>query len=351
MRESLHKTLIIRFSSVGDIVLSSVLLRVLQQRFPHVQIDYVVKSEFAELVRYNPHVTNVLEFPRNGTFADLSVMRRRILATHYDLIVDIHDSLRSRYLCFGASNVVRINKRKLARFLLVTFKWNVYRYWGGSPGIAERYLEPVKNFGISNDGNGLDLFVPTEAVEAARAALIASGITPEQPLIGLCPSAKHNTKIWMKEHYAETGGILARRYNATVALFGSRDEEQRCNEIEGIIRAQNPATSVVNLAGRLGLLETAAAMDRCAIIITNDSGLMHLAAARKRKVVAVFGSTVREFGFFPYGTEDKVVENTSLECRPCSNIGLPECPKGHFKCMKEISVDRVIEAARALLEQ
>jgi heptosyltransferase-2 len=326
------------------------LVRVLRRRFPHAQIDYLVKAEFSELIRYNPYLTHVLEFPRGGTFADLAEMRRQVLATRYDLIVDIHDSLRSRYICLGTKRVVRINKRKLARFLVVMLKWNLYPHLGGSPGVAERYLETVSNLGISNDDKGLEMFVPREAEETACNELFAAGIGPEQAIIGICPSAQHNTKVWLKERYAEAASALALRYGAAIVLFGSKGEEQRCGEIETIIRTQSPASCVANLAGRLSLLETAAAMDRCSLVITNDSGLMHIAAARKRKLVAIFGSTVKEFGFFPYGSESVVVENGSLKCRPCSHIGLPACPKGHFKCMNEISTDRVVRSVQTLLD-
>ena len=106
----------------------------------------------------------------------------------------------------------------------------------------------------------------------------------------------------------------------------------------------------MNLAGKLNLCETAAMMDKCSVVVTNDSGLMHIAAARKRNVVAIFGPTVKEFGFFPIGTRSVVVENTELDCRPCTHIGLPSCPKGHFKCMNEISTEQVVTSANALLQ-
>ena len=349
MREPLHKTLIIRFSSVGDIVLSSLLVRVLRQRFPHIQIDYLVKSEFAELVRHNPHVSHVAEFPNNGTFAELVALRKEVSAAQYDLIIDIHDGLRSRFLCTGLANVVRLRKRKLARFFLVNFKWDVYTRFGGAPSVAERYLEPLMPFGVVDDGKGLELHLPAAATAIAGKTLQDSGIRDGIDIVGVCPSAKHNTKIWLKERYAEAATTLAVPFNAAVALFGSPDDEQRCAEIKEMIRAKNPELSVANLAGKFSLLETAAAMDRCSVVMTNDSGLMHIAAARHRKTVAIFGSTVREFGFFPFGTESIVVENNELGCRPCTHIGRSACPKGHFKCMNDIPTSRVVESALNLL--
>jgi len=348
--ESIHKTLVIRFSSVGDIVLSSLLVRVFHLRFPESQIDYLVKAEFADLVRYNPHISHVLEFPRGGTFSDLVNIRRRISASQYDLIIDIHDSLRSRYLCIGAKRVVRINKRKAARFMFINLKWNLYQMFGGTPSVAERYLETVWEFRAFNDNKGLEIFFPETAEDKALSLLHEAGAVPGQILIAVCPSARHFTKMWLKERFAEAAAQLSREVKAGIVILGSHGEEERCTDIERRIREASPETVVVNVAGRLSFPETAAMMDRCEIVITNDSGLMHIAAARKRNVVAIFGSTTKELGFYPYGTPHIVVENDSLECRPCTHIGRQSCPKGHFKCMNDIPTSRVVEAAHRLLE-
>jgi heptosyltransferase-2 len=233
--------------------------------------------------------------------------------------------------------------------LLIWLKWNVYGHCGGSPPVAERYLETMTPRGITNDGKGLELFVPPAAVESARARLQAEGMTASTLLIGVCPSARHGNKMWLKERFAEAVARLAREHRGDIVLFGGLDERERCNDIAAMIRSQVPRVRIANLAGQLSLLETAAAMDSCALVITNDSGLMHVAAARKRKTVAVFGPTVRELGFFPYGTDHIVVETDGLDCRPCTHIGLPSCPKGHFRCMRDISTEAVVAAAGQLL--
>jgi lipopolysaccharide heptosyltransferase II len=351
MADTTHRTLIIRFSSIGDILLSSLLVRVLRTRFPGSVIDYVVKSEYADLVRHNPHLTGVIPFPMNGGLRELREMRNAIRSNRYDLIVDIHESLRSRFLCWGFPGVVRIHKRKLARFLLVNAHWDVYEWFGGAPSVAERYLEPVQRLGIANDGAGLEVFFPPTAATIAEKYLLDAGVSPRSAIIGICPSARHNNKMWIKERFAETASSLAREHQATVVLFGSGSHEKtHCQEVKSLIERQAPDVLVMNLAGQCSLLETAAMMDYCSVVVTNDTGLMHLAAARKRKVVAIFGPTAREFGFFPYGTTSTVVENTSLSCRPCTHIGLPECPQRHFKCMKDIQAAQVIAAARMLLK-
>jgi lipopolysaccharide heptosyltransferase II len=349
MNGTLGKTLIVRFSSIGDIVLASPLVRVLRRHAPGARIDFLVKSGYADLVRFSPHLSGVIEFPSHGGLKDLLALRRRIADARYDLIVDLHDSIRSRMLCVGAARVVRVRKRKLARFCLVRFHRDVYRYFGGAPPVAERYLETLAPFGIRDDGEGLEFSIPEAAAVQARAVARDAGLREDLPVIGVCPAARHATKIWPPERFGAVAAALAAERGAAVLLFGSADEQERCGEVARTIAARQPYITVLNLAGKLSLAETGAMMDRCMVVLTNDTGLMHVAAARKRKVVAVFGSTVRQFGFFPFGTRSVVVEHPSLNCRPCTHIGRPACPLGHFRCMLEVREQQVLEAARTLL--
>ncbi|MGB2958433.1 MAG: lipopolysaccharide heptosyltransferase II [Bacteroidota bacterium] len=351
MRDTYTKTLIVRFSSVGDVVLSSLLVRVFRRRFPHAQIDYLVKAEFAGLVRVNPNISRVIELPAGATFSDLRNIRKRILASGYDLIVDIHDSLRSRYVSLGARRVVRIRKRKLARFLLVRLKWNVYASFGGAPGVAERYLEPVRPLGVTNDGEGLEVFLEDRDHEKAETILRVSKVSPEAAIIGIAPSARHANKQWPGERFAETALTLLRDPKATCILLGSAEERERCTAIMQRVISAAPDARIINVAGSLSLTEAAALMDRCSLVISNDSGLMHIAAARKRKVVALFGPTVRQFGFFPYGTDSIVLERNGLACRPCTHIGRSSCPKRHFRCLEDIEPDHVVKSVEQFLRQ
>lgn len=344
------KTLIIRFSSVGDIVLSSPLIRALRHRFPDMQMDFLVKDAYADLVRWNPHVTRVIAFPQGGAFQDLVRLRRRIRAERYDVILDIHDSLRSRFLCAGARSVRRVNKRKIARFALIHFKVNLYGLFRGAPGVAERYLETASGLGVAGDGGGPELFLPAAAVERAQELLAAEGLEGETALLGICPSARHFTKMWPEERFAEAAAAFAVRRNASVVLFGADDEAERCRSIARVIARRSPGTRTAVLAGHSSLLVSAAVMDRCGVVVTNDTGLMHCATARERPVVAVFGSTVRQFGFFPMGPASRVVEHPSLACRPCTHIGREQCPLGHFHCMTEIAPEAVVDAASSVWE-
>ena len=340
--------LVIRFSSLGDIVLATPLLRALRARFPSAHIDFIVRKEYAELVKYNPNLTKCYEFDTTAGFSGLQKLKKRLRTERYDLVIDIHNSIRSRYLriWLDAQEVVLINKRMFARIMFVKFKKNLY---GDTVSVADRYIEPVTKFGVQNDGAGLELPIPDEISARAGEAIALSEINRSGSVIGLCPSAKHATKCWPSERFAELGSGLIQTGETTILLFGGPSDVKTCSTIAQTIRTTSKASSIIDLSGKLSLLETAAAMKFCDVIVTNDSGLMHIAAAMKRKVVALFGSTVREFGFFPVGTENIVIERAGLYCRPCSHIGCSECPEGHFRCMKEIRVDEVEQCVRRFL--
>jgi lipopolysaccharide heptosyltransferase II len=349
MDRLLTTTLIIRFSSVGDIILTSPLIRTLRTRFPHCRIDFLVKEDHADLIRHNPHLSQTLLLPQGSGLTELRRIRTQIQSSRYDVILDMHDNLRSRFLTMGRTPVLRYRKRRLARFVLINAHLDIYRYAGGSPPMHQRYLEPLAPYGVTDDGEGPDVFVPAAIADAAAAILATAGLPPQQQAIGVCPSARHATKMWDAHRFAAAAATLAQERGLPVLLFGSQGERARCAQIAQAIRAQAPSIQVINTAGECTLLETAAAMDRCAVVLTNDTGLMHLAASRKRPLVAVFGPTVQQFGFFPFGDSSTVVEHPGLSCRPCTGIGRETCPQGHFRCMNDIEAPRVIEAARSLL--
>ena len=349
MPGTLSKTLIIRLSSVGDIVLSTPLIRGLRRRFPQAQIHYLVRADYADLLRGNPHLSRLIEFPRRGTLGDLRRLRTEIVRAGYDCIIDIHGSIRSRILSRGLRNVVRMRKRAVARFLLVHGKTDLYAFLGGSPSVVERYVETVAPWNVADDGEGPELFPRAEAQAHAAAVLLPLENRVHGNMIGICPSARHFTKMWPPERFAECAATLGTRHGAGIVLFGSAADANLCSDMASRLASMAPSVPVLNTAGMLSLIETAAAMDHCRVIVTNDSGLMHIAAARRRRIVAIFGSTVRQFGFYPPADRSIVVEEHGLECRPCTPIGRASCPRGHFRCMQDITPGRVSAAASAFM--
>ena len=333
-----NKILIIRLSSIGDIVLATPLIRVLRQKFQNSQIDFIVKKEFSELLRYNPHITNLIELDTSKGFKELLRLKRKILKEKYDLIVDIHNNFRSIFLrTFSGAKVVRVNKRVFKRFLLVKFKINLYK---NAIPVAERYIETIEKFSIKNDNQGLEIFVPDEIIKAAKNKI---NFSSEELYIAIAPSAKHETKRWPAERFAELADKLVDKFKAKVIILGGREDKEICYKVKSMMKNE-----AINLCGETTLLESAGILLLCKLLVTNDSGLMHIGSAVKTKIVAIFGSTVKEFGFFPYGTQSIVVEKP-IPCRPCSHIGRSKCPKGHFNCMLSIQVEDVFKACEKMI--
>ncbi len=342
-----NKTLVIRFSSIGDVVLASPLIRALRSRFPSSQIDFMVRKEYSELIRYNPNLNHTFEFDAQGGFQELRRFKEIIRHEKYDLIIDIHNSLRSRYIrsFSGAKDIVVINKRIFARTILVRLKKNCYQ---DIVSIADRYIEPVGIYGIENDSQGLEVFIPDEIMNKVLRKMSSLKVRTFEKVVGFCPSAKHATKRWPEERFIEAGIQLVHELKAKIILFGGKSDTVVCTAIANGINKNSEEEYAVEYSDQFSLLETAAAMQFCDVIVTNDSGLMHIAAAMKKKIVAIFGPTVREFGFFPVGTKNIVIERKGLYCRPCSHIGRSICPEGHFRCMNEIQIDNVVHAIKEI---
>ncbi len=342
------KTLVIRFSSVGDIVLATPLLRVLREKFPQSQIDFVTRTEYAELVKNNHNLNLVHQYDVREGLQGLRELKRKLKAERYDLVVDIHGSLRSRYLTagIGAQEVLSIDKRKQERFVLVKFKQNLYK---NVVPVSDRYIESLNVFGIRPDGKGPELHIPDEILFGVSGKIATLRLSRFEKTIGLCPGSRHFTKRWPWERFAELGVRLVRDHDAKILIFGSPQEQEYNLRIADTIVEGTNAERVTDFTGQLSLLETAAAMEFCDVIVSNDSGLMHIASAMHKKLVAIFGSTVREFGFFPRGIDVVVVEREGLYCRPCSHIGKPSCPEAHFRCMREIETSEIFSTVQTLL--
>ncbi len=320
-------------SSIGDVLLASPLIRILQKNIPDCSIDFVIKERFKELVAYHPGISKIHVYDRGRS---LRAIRQQIRAERYDTIIDIHKNFRSIYLRtgVGADHIATFKKYAIRRWLLVHWKLNFYKT---IVPVYQRYLNSMH---LTYDGAGLDLYIPDDVKEkvASNWSMLRG-----EPIVGIAPGASFMTKRWLTEGFIEVIRHLTDQLNATVILFGNEDDRTLTSEIAGSVRGR-----VHDAAGRLSLLECAALIERCSLVITNDSGLMHMATAMKKKVVAIFGSTTEELGFFPLPGSSMIVQHAGLRCRPCSHIGRHRCPEKHFKCMKEIAPERVIEAVHRL---
>ena len=333
------KTLVIRFSSAGDSILTSLFLRALHKRFPEGETHVLTKRSFATLVEHSPYISRVLTINDNASLSEALEIRKQLLGENYDAVFDLHNSLRSRIVRFGLGKVRAVfRKPSLRKWLLVRFKINRLR---PPVPIPERYLAVGAPFGLQNDGQGIELF--TGNITSAIQRLIPDDLP--LPLIALAPGARHFTKRWPPERFAKLGRELLEEYGGTILLLGGPDEIETCTAVSTGI-----GENVLNLAGKTTIPEAAGLIDRCAVVVANDSALAHVAAARNVPVVTIFGSTVEEFGFAPYSPSAVVLQNTELSCRPCTTIGRSACPKGHFACMKSITEEEVVGIVKKTLD-
>ncbi len=324
------KILIIRLSSIGDILLTTPFIRQTRIAFPNSSIDFVIKQRFIDLVRFNPHINHIYSVNEEEGMAGLREIRKRIEDQHYDYIFDLHNNIRSRILTKGLPNpIFRMRKDKLKRFLLVYTKINLYKR---PIPIPERYLRVGRAAGIKDDGHGLEIFWKNH-IEEGLFDVVDRRLL-KNPFVAMAPGAGFKTKRWPIEYFAELIRKIRAQASLPVVLLGSKEEAAYFKSLEEL-------PGVINLAGELTLLEAAIMISKAKFLVSNDSGLMHLATAVKTPVLAIFGSTVEEFGFFPYRSQHQVVQRKGLWCRPCSHIGRNHCPLGHFKCMKDLKPELV----------
>lgn len=325
----LGKILIIRLSSLGDILLTTPLIRSIKNQFPKIDIDFILREEYSDILKLNPYLNRIIKFTRDEE--KNTGLLNLINNDNYDLIIDLQNNLRSKKIVskFNAQSLI-FSKSNWKKFLLVNFKINKLK---DEPQIPIRYSQTIPDLKL--DKKGLDLFT-THSVD--------NRIIGKTNLIGFCPGARHFTKRWPKEYFIELGNKLTQA-GYLIVLFGGKIDKELCADISTMI------PDSVDLSNFDDILQTAADMKLCKVIVCNDSGLMHTASATETKVITIFGSSVKEFGFTPYNCDNLILENNSLTCRPCSHIGKSRCPKKHFDCMKAIKPSFVFEKVVSFIQE
>ncbi|MDZ7317030.1 MAG: glycosyltransferase family 9 protein [candidate division KSB1 bacterium] len=340
------KILILRLSSIGDILLTTPLLRILRDRYPKARIDFVIKAKFLDLMRTNPHLDRLWPLHAEKGFAELRSLKRQLESVDYDVILDLHNNFRTAYLRTGlGAPVFKLRKYKFKRFLLVKFGIDLYRR---IRPVYLRYLDAAAALGIGDDGRGLEFFIDPLEAENITGYFQENGVLKSDLLFAVAPGAGFAAKRWPQEYFVELlQKLLAEHSDAKVLLLGDQSDHSLC----AAIAAALPRGKAINSAGRLSLMGSAAALSRCRLFIGNDTGLMHMASALKLPLVAIFGPTTRQLGFFPTGEQSRVVEHKTLSCRPCTHMGRPTCPQKHFKCMREITPDQIRPVVEELLAE
>jgi len=332
------RVLLVRFSSIGDILLTTPLVRALRRRHPDAELIYVTKRAMVPLVADNPHLTQVIALEPEEPIAQLARRLRALQPSHG---LDLHGSLRSAALRL----LVRCRwsgyaKRKLARTALVAAKLDLYR---GRVPVAERYFEAARRLDVhpADAADAPQFFIGAAARERAGRWLAERGLELEEgsaPLAALAPGAAHATKRWPIAHWQALAERLRAAGYRLVVLGGPEDR--------GAARQLGPLAE--SAAGEFTLQETGACLARAKVLVSGDTGVMHMATGVGTPVVALFGPTVQAFGFFPYRARATVLEQ-NLSCRPCSTMGTARCPLGHHRCLVDLLPDQVAAAVERLV--
>ena len=334
--------LLIRLSSLGDVILTNSVVTELRGRFPDARIDFVVRKESKDLIAHNPAIDRlfVLDVRAKGS---MKTLRKELRGIGYDTVVDLQGNFRSSFLRkIPKARIRRIQKNRLLRFFLVKFQWNLFpRFYRELPTVPGRYFAAVAEAGPFPERT--DLFLPPEHLDEGRRILekTPGGLRS----VIMAPGARHFTKRWPEESYRELIRKLFEHTGRSTVLVGGPDE------IPGIRRIQEglPEEMVVSVAGEISLLDTLGFIAAGSLFISNDSALMHAAAAFQIPQLAIFGSTVRELGFFPVNPRARILENPAVSCRPCSHIGRSRCPKTHFRCMTTLGVEDALDLLKPFL--
>ncbi|HEU4573746.1 MAG TPA: glycosyltransferase family 9 protein, partial [Chitinophagaceae bacterium] len=261
----------------------------------------------------------------------------------YDYVIDLHHNLRSLRVKRALDKpAVSFNKLNIEKFIYTNLKWNLMP----DVHIVDRYLQTVTSFGVTNDGAGLDYFVGEK--EVVKDSDIP--VSHAAGYIGLVIGAAHNTKKYPVHKLKE----FCRQIDHPVIVLGGKEDGVNGQEVASV-----DPVKIYNACGKFTLNESADLVRRAKVVVTNDTGLMHIAAAFKRPIVSLWGNTVPAFGMYPYYGENylaqrsdlpyQILEVNNLWCRPCSKIGYNRCPRRHFKCMETIDVSAVIQAVKKWL--
>ena len=331
-----QKILILRFSSIGDIVLTTPVIRSIKTQLDDVELHYCTKKQFHVLLEENPYIDKFHLLDK-----DLNGLIKALKAEKFDYIVDLHNNLRTKRIKSKLRRPSKaFEKLNWEKWLIVNLKMdklpNVH--------IVDRYIQAASPLGIKKDSLGLDYFIPEKDIverdwlpETHRGEFVVYAIggqhetkkLPLERMIELCDKINKPIVLIGGKEDAETGEKLAD--------FFDRKYEQE-DQKESLFELGKKAF-IYNGCGKFSINQSASLMKQASYVFSHDTGMMHIAAALKKNIFSIWGNTIPEFGMYPYHTKFTILEKKGLKCRPCSKIGYQKCPKGHFKCMNEIIFD------------
>lgn len=314
--EQPRKILVIRFSSMGDIIYTTPVVRCLKRQLPGAEIHFLTKQQFKYIYEHNPYVDklHILKPKLKDTIADIKLEK-------FDLIIDLHNNLRTTIIKLSTGLPASTYKKdRLRKWLGLKLKWTAFY---PKEHLVDRYLKTVKFLGVVNDEQPIDYYVAKEyKLEDLIPATHANGF------VAFVIGATHYTKRMPVEKVIE----ICRDINGPIVLMGGNDVLENAQLIQTAI-----GDRVYSTCGKTNLDQSVFLVSKAKKVLGFDTGLTHIAEAFNMPLVSIWGSTAPELlGVFPYKVKESLEAGIDLRCRPCSKFGRDACPLGHFKCMKDI---------------
>ena len=320
------KALVIRFSSIGDIILTTPAIRCLANQGNY-EVYLLTKKEYSQVLIDNPYLSHII------IYKNLITTSKKVRAQNFDIIIDLHKSLRSiplRALLF--QKYYSFKKLRTKRWMRTILKNKL----DNDRHIALRFMDALKPLGLEYDDMGLDYFIPSESK-------VPLPSQKERRNVGLVPGANFYTKTIPIKVLSR---IVSHWPEIHFHIVGGQKEEEKFQELHQF-------ANVTDHCGKLSLTQSASILNQCELVITSDTALMHISAALNKKIISIWGGTVPEFGFYPFLPKEsksfEIIENKILNCRPCSKSGMDYCPKGHFNCMNSLSTKDINNKIKNIL--
>ena len=342
---SWEKVLILQTSFLGDTVLTLPLISEIRRRFPVKQLTVICLPVARELLQNHPTIDEIIVDEKKGADRGIAGLRRqaaRLEGKRFTIVLSPHKSLRSALMLSLARIPWRVGFRQSRGWFF--FHQRINR--DPARHDVERNLSLLEPFGVKLEDckRELELPVVPEIQRQVAGKFRALGIDDHRPIVGINAGSVWPTKRWWPNGFASLIQLLKQRVDCQIVLFGGSDDRSVVSEVE-----TRSGCSVINLVGNVTLRELPAAISRCDVFVTNDSGPMHVAVARKVPTVALFCATTPDLGFYPY-TANAIVLERRLDCRPCSSHGGRRCPLGTEACIREIVPESVFQAVHRLLQ-
>ncbi|MFD2933259.1 glycosyltransferase family 9 protein [Spirosoma flavum] len=320
------KVLILQFASIGDVVLTSPVVRCLKQQLPNADVHFCTKRDYQPIIAHNPHIAE-----RHYLDGSLVALIRQLRAQQFDYVIDLQNTFVTDLIKTAlGTRSYSVEKQSLRQWLYVRWKVNALP----DHHIVDRYLATVQPLGIEDDGRGLDYFIPyKDDIETNWLPA-----THQNDFVAYAIGGRHMTRRLPVLRMIE----LCLKINYPIVLLGDKDDRKAGEEIVQALGSKQ----IYNACGHFNLNQSASLLQQARLVFSHDTGLMHIAAAFRKKIYSIWGSTTPQFGFYPYKTAHVRLETSGLGCRPCSSTGTDNCPMKHFNCMNSLPFDFDIKELR-----